>query len=368
MKILELCVAYPNSKGFSKLSYVKVRNHYYREEGICDITVLNFSLPDGEYEIDRIKVISLACYKQKYSDQVYDILICHAPNIRNHFLFLKKYQYRFPKIVFFFHGHEVLSIRKEYPAPYNYQKIRGLKQLFSPIYDSFKFYLWHRYFTKQTDNVHLVFVSEWIRNKFEEYVGLNLAEIKAQNHLIYNGVSKKFENESYDTHIEKEYDFITIRSNLDEPKYAVDVVNNLAWANPKYKFLLVGKGDFFSHFQKASNIEQIERYLNPKEVTDLLNRSKCGLMPTKNDTQGIMACEMATFGMPLITSDIDVCKVVFAGFSNVSYISNKKRANLDIILKYIKPSDNKNMKYSYNNTILKETELLKTLAGEMLMK
>ena len=34
-------------------------------------------------------------------------------------------------------------------------------------------------------------------------------------------------------------------------------------------------------------------------------------MPTRADAQGVMACEMATFGIPLITSNIDVCKEVF---------------------------------------------------------
>ena len=101
----------------------------------------------------------------------------------------------------------------------------------------------------------------------------------------------------------KEYDFITIRSNLDDSKYAIDVVNNLANRHPQYKFLLVGKGHFFEHYAKADNIIRIERFITPDEMVALLNKSRYGLMPTKNDTQGIMACEMATFGIPLVTSD-----------------------------------------------------------------
>lgn len=359
MKILELCADYPDHNGSSVLSYVKVRNHYYREEGIDEITILNFSLPSDGYEMDGFDVISYNKYERDYNDSSFDVLVCHAPNIRNHYRFLKKYQARFPYLVFFFHGHEVLSINKEYPMPYTYQRGRGLSRIISPVYDWMKFYLWNHYFKKQGNNVHLVFVSEWIRNKFEEYVGIRLNDINAQSHLIYNGVSRRFETENYDLVKLKKYDFITIRSNLDEPKYAVDVVNNLAWSNPKYKFLLVGKGEYFLHYRKSGNIEQIERYLSPDEMISLLNESRCALMPTKNDTQGIMACEMATLGMPLITSDIDVCKVVFNGFENVAFISNEKKdINLADIVASLEPSKHKNEKFFYTNSIKKEVELL----------
>ncbi|MNG18178.1 hypothetical protein D3C84_1022140 [compost metagenome] len=35
-----------------------------------------------------------------------------------------------------------------------------------------------------------------------------------------------------------------------------------------------------------------------------------------------MSCEMATFGIPLITSNIDVCKEIFSGMPNVALINN----------------------------------------------
>ena len=125
----------------------------------------------------------------------------------------------------------------------------------------------------------------------------------------------------------------------------------------------MGRGDYFKHYAKAPNIEQIERYISPDEMIALFNRTRCGLMPTKNDTQGIMACEMATFGMPLITSDIDVCKVVFEGFPNVTLISNNN-CNIDLsqILFNLKPLEKKIDKYYRSNTINKEIELLKMIS------
>ena len=46
---------------------------------------------------------------------------------------------------------------------------------------------------------------------------------------------------------------------------------------------------------------------------------------------------MATFGIPLITSNIDVCKEVFEGFENVAFIDNEdEKINIEPILKNYK--------------------------------
>ena len=117
MKILVLATDYPNLDGGISLMYIHTRNKLYVKSGI-DVTVLNFNTKLS-YEIDNVRVISLDEYT---SDKEYDILVCHAPNIRNHYKFLRKYGDNFRKIVFFFHGHEVLKINKVYPKPYSYVK------------------------------------------------------------------------------------------------------------------------------------------------------------------------------------------------------------------------------------------------------
>ena len=138
MSILVLCANYPGPKGKAALAYVKARNFDYHENGLEEIVVLNFSLSKGTYIDEGFKVISLDEYRRSYSRDDFNILISHAPNIRSHYRFLKEYQNRFKQIVFFFHGHEVLSINKEYPKPYPYLWKRGLTRLISPLYDCLK--------------------------------------------------------------------------------------------------------------------------------------------------------------------------------------------------------------------------------------
>ena len=84
------------------------------------------------------------------------------------------------------------------------------------------------------------------------------------------------------------------------------------------------------------------------------------------DAQGVMACEMATFGIPLITSDIPVCREVFSDFGNVTYISNEKcDISLEGIYDKISNKFRKNEKYFAKNTCGKEVRLLNELYTEI---
>lgn len=123
---------------------------------------------------------------------------------------------------------------------------------------------------------------------------------------------------------------------------------------------MIGKGDYFNHNRKPDNIIIISEYLNHEKVLMYLDMSRCALMPTKTDAQGVMACEMATYGIPLITSDIPVCREVFQGFTNVGFLHDN---GTDVLEIYGKIKDNilKNEKYYEKNTTQKEVELIKSV-------
>src|SRR5690606_3263812 len=109
------------------------------------------------YVVDGINVITSAEYENN-PDNKYDLLICHAPNIRNHLKFIIKNEKHFRKVIFFFHGHEVVRINKVYPTPYRYQKSE-LKKVFRELYDIFKLNIWHYYLLRIMHKSHFVFVS-----------------------------------------------------------------------------------------------------------------------------------------------------------------------------------------------------------------
>lgn len=357
MKLLILATDYPNNNGKVSLYYIHTRNKYYKSKGI-DLTVINFNSSE-DYVIDGIPVYSMDYFKNNLANEKYDILVCHSPNIRNHYRFLKKYEHMYEKIVFIFHGHEVLRCSKVYPKPYSFVKQeKYLKMKGKDYYDIVKLLIWKRAFERLVYKSWFVFVSEWMYEEFIKWVKIDPLIIRDKKRIIYNSIGEKFEKEVYDENIEKEYDFITIRSFLDGSKYCIDVVTNIAKKNPQYKFCIAGRGEYFKVNEKPENIILIDKYLNHNEIIQLLNKSKCALLPTRTDAQGVMACEVATFGIPLITSNISVCKEVFDDFNNVEFIDNSDY-NIDIglIKENIKYKRKISDKYHPQKTTEKEIEL-----------
>lgn len=321
MKILVTDACYVSSDKIFSVFFIRGRNIYYKEQGI-DVTVLDFSAADDTV-IDGIPVISLKTYQNEFINREFDILVCHAPNIRNHYRFLKKYGGRFKNLVFFFHGHEVLRVSKVYPKPYQYVgESTWYIRWFREMYDFIKLKLWKNYYEELAYKSSFVFVSNWMYEEFLKWVKIDEKLIKPKSMITYNTVGGVFEQKSYKHQLQKDYDFITIRGNLDGSKYCIDIIVDIAKNFPQYKFCIIGKGEFFNHNSIPANVIWIDNHLSHQEVIPFLDRSRCALMPTRTDAQGLMACEMATYGIPLITSDIPVCYEIFESFNNVDYINN----------------------------------------------
>ena len=365
-KILVLVVDYPNNMGGVALMYVHVRNKYYMQHGI-DVTVLNFSSHE-DYIIDGIPVITLKTYEN--SPDQYEILVLHAANIRNHYRFLRKFEKKFAHLIFFFHGHEVMKINKAYPKPYNYTKKDSvLNRIIQNCYDSLKLSLWHKYFPKVAYKTDFIFVSKWFYHEFERYVRLTGKDLENHVHIIYNSVGEIFENNSYHYGGEKEYDFISIRSYMDKSKYCMDIINTLAKNNPQFKFLVIGKGEFYRKNKKPKNVVWLEETLNHESMIYYVDKSACALLPTRLDAQGVMMCEMATYGIPVITSSLPVCQEVLGDFLNVAYIDNDDIEHVDLsqLYKGLLENEpyNKTVKFGYEHTVKLEENLLHKIMNDI---
>lgn len=352
-KILVLVQNYPNNYGGVALMYVHTRNLSYVNNDI-EVTVLNFSTKES-YDYEGIHVISEKDFKK--SNNSYDVLVSHAPNIRNHYRFLKKYGSKFARIIFFFHGHEVLNVNKVYSEPYFYIKRNKIRELVQFIYDRLKLKIWHNYLPNVVYKSDFIFVSEWMKYEFFKWTKIEPNQLMNKTHVIYNSVGKIFEVERYDQSIKKEYDFITIRSNLDGSKYSIDIVNNIAKNTPNAKFLVIGKGEFFKYFNKSQNLTWLNTTLNHNQIIEYLNKSRYAFMPTRCDAQGLMMCEMAAFGIPVITSDIDVCHEVFDGFENAFFINNDSTYNLDELCSSHIDSI-KDRRFFESNTVREEEKII----------
>ena len=231
-------------------------------------------------------------------------------------------------------------------------------------YDTLKLYVWRGFFQKYQQKIVLIFVSTWMKEKFRKYVRLNPDLFNT--YVIANNIGMIFEKQNYDPNSPKPYDFITIRSNLDGSKYAIDFVNQLAAFNPNLKFLVIGRGQFFQHYAKAKNLTWLDTNLEHSGIVQYLNQAKCALMPTRTDAQGVMTCEMASFGIPVITSNIDICQELALHFQNLILVENDKNVDLSEYIPTIQKmyALPKNRNYFQENTVEKEVGLIKELCHE----
>lgn len=359
MKILVLASTYPKNDGIIRPMYIHMRNKFYAKYNI-DVTVLNFDCNEN-YKFEEINVICENEFERQKNQLTFDLLICHAANIRNHYRFAKKYNTKFPRILFIFHGHEVLRASKVYPKLFGWKrKSSPFRVVMRDFYDLFKLKVWNLYFPKIAYKTHFVFVSKWMYEEFIKNTKIKQNLLENRYSIIYNSVGEKFEENSYSVRNRFKSDFITIRRNLDGEKYSIDFVNELAKFNPNLTFRVIGKGEIFHHIKKAENLKWENRNLDHDEILAELDTAKCALMPTRTDAQGLLMCEMATYGIPVITSDIPVCHEVFDDFINVEFISNDKPIDLSPILHNLIrgfPYE-KNKKYGAINTSGKEYKLI----------
>lgn len=319
LPILVLTQTYPSDTHKYEQTYVHTRLLQYKANGLEPV-VLSFSAPQP-YVYEGIQVHSALSFEAQYPQQDIRLLISHAPNLRNHVRWLLAQQSRIQRYVFFIHGHEVLIKSSYYPQPYDFQAPKTpLKHWANWAYDHFKLYVLRHFFKSLGGKMHLVFVSRWMKE--EGLKNLKMALPEDQYSIIYNAAHPVFIDTTYQApQVSEPKRLITVRP-LDGPKYAVDLVCALAQKHPEYQFDVFGKGAYFEHHPPPTNLTHHDRFFTHQELADTLNQYHAALMPTRLDAQGVMMCEMATFGIPLITSDLPICKEVLAPFEAVFYLNN----------------------------------------------
>lgn len=126
------------------------------------------------------------------------------------------------------------------------------------------------------------------------------------------------------------------------------------------KFLLIGKGNYFNNNKKPQNLTWINQYLHHNEMMFCINQCRYALMPTRRDTQGVMSCELVTYGIPLITSDMPVCREIFGHIKGVIYIDNDNTdIDLSSLCADLKPRKTRISFFEYEKTVCCEETIIK---------
>lgn len=357
-RVLVLCSGYPTADNPYNCTWAHTRNKYYLSNGYdVDVMVMD---SNNHYEIDGVKIIKHNDVINNLEKKQYSLIISHSPNIRKHIPFLSKIN-RLP-IVLFMHGSESMYINKDYPQPYGYMEDNFFKALIRSLYDNLKFIVLKKFIINRKEQVRLVFVSQWMKDTFERNV-FNTKKYNVKCEVINNSLSSWALERSHKLNSNlKKADFVTLRR-LDASKFGIDLVVAHALANPNYTYHIYGRGNYFSHNTLPHNITLFDKHIESQKIPDLLDYYECAMMPTRCDAQGVMVCEMATYGMPVITTNIDVNYEMFSDFKNVKLLPEidfSKKVDIDFSVKSV---GNKT-RFSFDSTLHRELQFLVDLGLE----
>lgn len=357
---------YPSADRPYAMSYVHTRNEVYKRHGLEPV-VLSFQA-EKSYEYKGIKVITQEEF-ESLENKDFEIAISHAPNYKHHLRFLYKHHDQFNQLLMFFHGHEALNHKDYYPKPFPYAKKERLKWQVYKIYDPLKLQQLKKFQLKmmKKNKIHLIFVSDWMKEQFKKNLNFDEQDIKGISHVINNSANSSFLNSHY-TPAENLRDVIVIRP-FDEPKYGIDIVVEIAKNNPELSFDLYGKGKYFDYHPIPPNVNIISRFIEQDQIPEVLNGYRMALMPTRLDAQGVMACEMAVYGIPLVTSDLEICLEMLSDFPNVYFMENSQ-TDLDLKQVLDQLPQEETLKSEIRNkfgeeaTVYKEVELIRNLLNK----
>ncbi len=316
--LLVLVQAYPSEGNPYQMGYVHARVKQYLVTG-QPVRVLSFSATQ-DYQFEGVEVVTAQSAEQSNLFEAATV-ISHAPNLRNHFRMIFKQRRKIAKLVFVFHGHEVMHVPSEYPQPYHWNKKEKRQQALRWVLDPIKLKaakVFLRYFSKQM-LIKFIFVSRWMKETFERNI-FAIGEI--ENAIINNPVSKAFSKGGFQINPSKgPLRAICIRP-LDSSKYSIDLVLKLAQSNPNIIVDVYGKGQLPQVMQYGENVSFTNHFITQSEIPSVLNGYDLAILPTRLDAQGVSACEFASYGIPMITSDIPIMQEMLGAFTNVCFLPN----------------------------------------------
>ncbi len=358
MKLLVVSQSYPSEKNLYQNAFIHSRCCYYRDLGI-DFDVLSFSCTKP-YIHEGINVYPEKDILTKIRHNNYNAAILHSPNLRNHLRFFWKNKDKLNKFFFILHGFEVLQTSVYYPKPYHFTK--STPSFIVNIYDKLKRIVLKALISKYIGHkIKLIFVSNYLKNIFLDNVSIDKELVENNSDVIPNPINKYLIDTSYSSSKKRKNLAVTIRS-FDKSVYAVDILVKIALSNPDYEFHLYGKGDYFKHNKQPKNLLIKGDFINPTDFKNLLDEYQLAIMPSRHDSQGVMACEMAYFGIPLIASNTPAAQEFLSKNENVRLIDNTD-PQVDI-KSFLAKNNNDNQlihsKLSLKNTIYKEIDFIKS--------
>lgn len=347
---------YPSYESKYQMAFIHPRVKGDINAGL-DVRIISFR-SKIDYIYEAVNVYTIRKGEELLKQEREIILISHSPNLRHHIPFIKKWNKKISNLVVFFHGHESLPLKDYYPRPFKFDKKGSLNYLVHLLYDPIKLWGLRKFILQrlQKENTELIYVSEWFKNEASKCIGIDYTS-NEHVHVINNGLNQYIREAAYNP-AEKYADFIAVRP-IDRANCAIETIAHFAKNHPECSFHIYGKGNYFKYNSQPANLKLISQFIAPKDMPELFNHYSYAIIPTHQDTQGVMMCEMASHGIPTLVSDMPICHEMLNEYPNVKFLANN---NFDCKISELPaPLQLKINRFSFENTIGAEIELLKKL-------
>lgn len=234
------------------------------------------------------------------------------------------------------------------------------------------------------DNVHWVFVSNWIKDRSEELIG-----IKFKNFFVIpNFIDEKvFDYNEKSADLRKKIFFVRRFENIS--KYAIDVnVRTILELSRRdffedLEFNIYGTGENYdtlvAPIKDFPNVHLYQRFLSHEQISEIHKKNGIGLFATRYDAQGVSMCEAAMSGLAIVSSDNDaIAEFIPSEEGNLCETENyvayadmieKLYRNPELFVKLSKDCHNKVYdQCKFDDTIKKEIELIKNIEFDKINK
>ncbi|MCR8744697.1 glycosyltransferase [Romboutsia lituseburensis] len=268
------------------------------------------------------------------------------------------------------HGAEV---RPWYRRYFEYEDSVNLKDII--LNSDRKMNFIRKLFTKIPLNMHLVFVSENLKNEVEKDIGIKIDESKYS--IIHNIIDESLFLYNSKTKDQRKK-ILSIRP-YDSQIYANDLSVKAIFELSKktyfneLEFCFYGRGKLFEQILNPlrifDNVKIHETFLKQEEIANIHKEYGVFLVPTRGDTQGVSRDEAMSSGLVPITNDVgairefvnEECSMIAPKESYIQIANAIEYLYLnpdEFIKKSINATKQVKNLSSTSHTILKEIELI----------
>ena len=358
---------YPNYLDLYKNGFIHSRVAQYLNEGVSvEVFTLSDNVETSFYEFEGVNVINgskQALHDLLLSNQIKTVLVhCLDEQIWD------VIQHYSKNIIIWAHGYEIHSWKRR---AHNFTNF--IAESIAKSQNEKLLSMWKKVFA--TENIQLVFVSNYLADTAMEDVGIKLDDSRYR--IIHNYINTKlFLYKQKNPELRKK--ILSIRP-YNNNNYANELAVNTVLALStelifsELEFLFIGDGQLFEStlapIKRFKNVKILQKFCTQTEIALLHQEYGLFLVPSRMDTQGVSRDEAMASGLVPLTNNVaaipefvnESCAILAKGESYIEFVHGIKSLfyNPELFIRMsLAASEEIRRNRDYTQTVCRELELI----------